>query len=328
MSTDRWDRLPRVDLAHLPTPLEEMPRLAQMLGGPSLWVKRDDQTGLAGGGNKARKLEFLVGEALEQGADWLITAGAAQSNHCRQTAAAAVRNGLKCTLVLRGSPPPEVTGNLLLDHLLGAQIRWAGDRSREEVMADVAEELREQGHRPYVIPIGGSNAVGAVGYALAMWELQDQLSALDAPIRHIFVSSSSGGTHAGLMAGAYLTGFEGVIHGISNDRSANTLRPCLAEIATQALQRLGVPHAFQSQDFVVHDEYLGEGYGVVTEEDVRAIRLVARTEGILLDPVYTARVMSALVDMVRRGEIHRDEGVLFWHTGGFPSLFAHTKVLL
>ncbi len=196
--------LPRISLAHLPTPIEELPRLSRELGGLRLWVKRDDQTGLATGGNKTRKLEFLIADALAQGADVVITAGAAQSNHCRQTAAAAARLGLACALVLGGEPPHTLGGNLLLDHLLGAQVYWTGPQRRGERLEETAA-----GRRPYLIPYGGSNAVGATGYVAAMQELNEQLAAEKLAVDRIIVASSSGGTQAGLVVGARVVGFGG-----------------------------------------------------------------------------------------------------------------------
>ncbi|MEE9617086.1 MAG: pyridoxal-phosphate dependent enzyme, partial [Anaerolineae bacterium] len=217
------DKLSRVSIAHLPTPLEPLPRLTAQLGGPELWIKRDDQTGLATGGNKARKLEYLVADALAQGADMLITAGAAQSNHARQTAAAAAKFGLARVLVLRGEEPLQVLGNLLLDRLLGAEVRWAGDLPLPEAMAQVAEELRAAGRCPYVVPYGGSNAVGASGYVAAMEELLAQGAERDKLFDHVVLASSSGGTQAGMMVGARALGYEGRILGISVDPRAESL---------------------------------------------------------------------------------------------------------
>ncbi|MBE9507686.1 MAG: pyridoxal-phosphate dependent enzyme, partial [Chloroflexi bacterium] len=232
------DKLSRVSIAHLPTPLEPLPRLTAQLAGPELWIKRDDQTGLATGGNKARKLEFLVADALAQEADTLITGGAAQSNHARQTAAAAAKFGLTCTLVLRGEEPPQMQGNLLLDRLLGADVTWAGDRPLGEVMAQVADELQAAGRCPYVVPYGGSNPVGASGYVAAMEELlaqcaeRERMTGIRMHFDHIVVPSSSGGTQAGLAVGARALGYEGHILGISIDLQAGALQRLLADLAT------------------------------------------------------------------------------------------------
>lgn len=313
--------LPSVSIAHLPTPLEPLPRLSAWLGGPELWIKRDDQTGLATGGNKTRKLEFLVADALAQEADTLITCGAPQSNHARQTAAAAARFGLGCVLVLRGGQPHEVQGNLLLDRLLGAEIVWAGEDPLPERMEEMADSLRAQGRRPYVIPYGGSNAVGASGYAAAMEELLAQCARQDLQFDHIVLASSSGGTQAGLVVGARAVGYEGRILGISVDPPAQTLRTTLAELATATARHLELDLAFGPEDFAVEDGYLGGGYAVVGDLEREAIRTLARYEGILLDPVYTGRAFGGMIDLIRQGAFAPHERVLFWHTGGTAGLF-------
>jgi D-cysteine desulfhydrase family pyridoxal phosphate-dependent enzyme len=320
--------LPRVPLAQLPTPLEAMPRLTQALGGPRLFVKRDDQTGLALGGNKTRKLEFLMAEALALEADTVITAGAAQSNHCRQTAAAAAKLGLRCVLVLGGAAPANVNGNLLLDHLLGADVIWAGNRPREAVLDEAAQAAGVFGHRPYVIPIGGSTPLGAVGYAAAMQEAMEQAAGLGLSFDHIVFASSSGGTHAGLVAGAVQTGFDGRVLGISIDQPADRLQALVAGLATQAAALLGRAHRFEPADINANAGYLGAGYGQLGAGEREAIRLFARNEGILLDPVYTGRAAAGMIDLVRRGELRRGESVLFWHTGGAPALPAYASALL
>lgn len=324
------ETLPRVLLAVLPTPVHDLGRLSRILGGPRLLVKRDDLTGLAFGGNKTRKLEYLVGEALASDTDTLITTGAAQSNHCRQTAAAAARAGLACHLVLDGAPRgPE--GNLLLDLLLGAQIHWAGQDRRGEIMARIAEDLRAQDHRPFVIPYGGSTATGAVAYAVAMGELVRQLHEQSLQVDLVVVASSSGGTQAGLTVGARAFGFQGQILGISVDKGERSPEPYegeLAALASAAADRMGHHEEFAEDDFWVDYDYLGDGYGVVGDREREAITLVAQTEGLLLDPVYTAKAMGALIDMVRRGLIGESKTVLFWHTGGGPALFAYARDLL
>ena len=322
------ENLPRVSIAHLPTPLEEMPRLSEALGGPRLLVKRDDQTGLATGGNKARKLEFLVADALEKGADTIITAGAVQSNHARQTAAAAARFGLRCCLVLSEQSPNCWTGNLLLDELLGAEIRWAGERDRAQAMEEVAEEIERVGRRPYIIPIGGSNPVGTAGYAMAMLELMAQLEVRGFQLDRVVFPSGSGGTQAGLMVGAKALGFAGQIEGISVSKTKEALKPRLEELVAGTTASLGLDLSFVSQDFIIHDDYLGGGYARMGPPEREAIRLAARTEGLLVDPVYTGRALAGLIDLIRRGVFSRDETVLFWHTGGAPALFAYADELL
>jgi L-cysteate sulfo-lyase len=321
------DRLARLSIAQLPTPLEPLPRLTAQLGGPELWVKRDDQTGLATGGNKTRKLEFLVADALAQKADVLVTCGAAQSNHARQTAAAAARFGLDCVLVLRGTEPREVQGNLLLDRLLGAQVVWAGGEPLPERQAQVAQELRGHGRRPYVVPYGGSNPIGASGYVAAMEELLDQCARRDLRFDHVVLASSSGGTQAGLVVAARARSYEGRILGISVDLAAATLQANLAELAAATAAYLGLELEFAPADFDVEDGYLGGGYAAIGELERDALCTLAGSEGLLLDPVYTGRAFGGLLDLIRRGAMGAGERVLFWHTGGTPGLFGYAPAL-
>jgi D-cysteine desulfhydrase family pyridoxal phosphate-dependent enzyme len=316
--------LPRIQLSSLPTPVEPLPRLSKALGGPRLFIKRDDLTGLAGGGNKTRKLEFLIADALLKKADTVVTVGAVQSNHCRLTAAAAARAGLHCILVLRGHQPAEPAGNLLLNHLLGAQIWWSGDRTREEVMEQVVAQERSAGHSPYPIPLGGSNPLGAAAYAAAMDELARQTTE---HFDRIIFASSSGGTHAGLAVGAALTGFRGQVLGISIDENLASLQEMVAGIATGACQLLGETRTFQPADISANADYLGGGYAVMGAPEREAIDMFARQEGILVDPVYTGRAGAGMIDLIRRGVIGRNETVLFWHTGGIPALWAYMSQL-
>ncbi len=324
----------RFHLAHLPTPLERMHRLSEALGGPELWIKRDDQTGLATGGNKTRKLELLIAEALRQEASVVLTVGAAQSNHCRQTAAAAARAGLGCVLVLRGQAQPRErwTGNLLLDDLLGARIRWAGSEDPLVALDAAAEAERAAGRTPYVIPIGGSNAVGAAAYAMAFQELWDHMpsrpSRQTLHFDRIVFASGSGGTQAGLVVGAKACGYEGQVLGISVDKTGGHLREAVISLLAPTAAYLDLDLSFGPGDVTINDGYLGGGYGVVTHAERDAIRLVAEREGILLDPVYTGKAMVGLLDLVREGEIGTGETVLFWHTGGMPALFAYANDLM
>ena len=322
------DRLPRIHLAYLPTPLEELPRLTKALGGPSLYIKRDDQTGLAGGGNKARKLEFSVAEALRQRADTLITVGGVQSNHCRQTAAAAAHCGLRCIVVLRGHAPAASNGNLLLDYLLGARVVFSGDRTREAVAEDVAKEQRAAGHRPHLIPVGASNEIGAVGFVAAIEELDGQLKEQRLNVDHVVFASSSFGTQAGLCVGAKAIGFTPQIAAIAIDSSRAELQVGVAALADATIRRLDLKLTVTPEEVVAHDGYLGAGYAVMGELEKEAISLVARTEGILLDPVYTGRAMAGLIDLIRKGEFGKDETIVFWHTGGSAALFAYADQLL
>jgi D-cysteine desulfhydrase family pyridoxal phosphate-dependent enzyme len=325
------EKLPRFRLAQLPTPVEELPRLSRELGGPELLIKRDDQTGLALGGNKARKLEFLVGDALAQGADTLITVGAAQSNHCRQTAAAAAKAGLKCELILNGEKPDLPTGNLLLDRLFGATEHWIDRSQRATKLRELADQLRAQGRKPYVIDVGGSNGIGATGYVVAMIELMEQLRATGDRVDHIVFGTSSSGTQAGLELGARVTGFIGKLHGLSidkNDPEHLEYENEVARVANECAAYIGSEVRLTHADVKVVYGYMGEGYGVVGDLEREAIRLMARTEGIVLDPVYAGRAFGALVDMIRKGAFKHGETVLFWHTGGAPALFAYAKELL
>ena len=322
--------LARFHLAHLPTPLEPLERFSSTLGGPRLWIKRDDQTGLATGGNKTRKLELLVADALAQGAGVVLTVGAAQSNHCRQTAAAAARAGLDCLLALRGEAPPQSqwTGNLLLDHLLGARIRWAGKEDPLAALEAAARGERAAGRTPYVIPYGGSNAVGAAAYAAAFAELWDQMAAQGLHFDRVVFASSSGGTQAGLVVGAMACGYTGQVLGISVDKTGGHLRQTVIALLAPTSERLGLDLNFDSADVFIDDRHVGGGYGILTAAEREAIRTLARTEGILLDPVYTGKAMAGLIDLIRRGEIGADETVLFWHTGGMPALFAYAHDLV
>lgn len=310
--------IPRERFAHLPTPVESLPRLTEHLDGPRLLVKRDDQTGLAFGGNKTRKLETLLAEARKQGARSLITSGAVQSNHCRQTAAAAARFGLECTLVLTGPQPDSLSANLQLDHLFGARIVWADPRPRDEVMNEVYERARANGEQPYLVPYGGSSPTGAAAYALALEELLDQKVRPE----WIVLATSSGGTQAGLMAGQARLNFEGQILGISVDKATSVLQPGIARLAGEVSELLASPSSFAPEEVQIKDNYVGQGYGRPGAPDRKAIRLLARLEGLLLDPVYTGRAAAGLIDLIRQGFFAPNQTVLFWHTGGTPGLFA------
>jgi L-cysteate sulfo-lyase len=317
-----FESLPRVSLACLPTPVHELPRLSRLLGR-SLWVKRDDLTGLALGGNKTRKLELLVGDALEQKADLLITTGAPQSNHCRQTAAAAAKVGLKCMLVLTGDPQPADSGNLLLDSLVGAELVWSGNRPRDLALQETFDRAKAAGRKPYLIPYGGSNPLGAAAYALAVRELKDQGVNPD----WIVFASSSSGTQAGIVLGARLFGLAGRVCGISVDLDSATLRAKIAGLISDTVRRFDLDPSLAQEPIFVDDRFLGAGYGKMGALERDAIRLFAREEGMLLDPVYTGRAAGGMLDMIRNNEIPPSETVLFWHTGGTPALWAYAKGL-
>ncbi len=310
--------IPRVRIAHLPTPIEPMPRLGAVLGGAKLWVKRDDLTGLAGGGNKTRKLEYVLAEAQANGARTLITVGAVQSNHCRQTAALAARYGMECILVLSGEKENQPSGNLLLDHLFGAKVVYCTAEERNPVLQQVFEEAWSAGKRPFLIPLGASTPIGAVGYLTAFEEFLSQGVDVD----WIVVASSSAGTQAGLILGCLKHNWYGNVLGISIDHSAGELQQLVAELVNEAAERIGLRVGCQPAQVLVNDQYLGKGYGIPSPQEIEAIRLFARYEGLLLDPVYTGRAAAAMIDLFRKGFFKPQDRILFWHTGGTPALFA------
>lgn len=321
----RLDDIPRVKLTQLPTPLEEAPRLAAELGLRRLLVKRDDCTTLALGGNKARKLEYLMADALAQNADVVLTDGGPQSNHARMTAGAARKVGIeRCILFLGGPGFDRFYGNLLLDVILGAEIRFMEDATlndMEEAMQREADKLRAEGHRPYVIPIGGSTPLGMLGYVAAMRELAEQLPEEDkAP--QVFVAVGSAGTVSGCTLGIRLFLPGAQLTGISVARKSKPLREMSAELVNGAATIIGAQAAVGPDDITINDNYYGERYGIPTEAGNQAILAAARTEGLILDPVYTGKAMSGLIDMARRGLIDRDRTVVFIHTGGSPALMA------
>ena len=309
----------RLNFAHLPTPIEALPRLSEALSGARLLVKRDDQTGLAFGGNKTRKLEFLVAEARDQGAQTLISGGALQSNHCRQTAAAAARFGFKCILVLTGDEPKQPSANRLLDELFGAEIVHVADRNdRDRILQETFDRAAKKGMKPYLVPYGGSNATGALGYTFAMKELAEQNFDPD----WIVFATSSGGTHAGLLLGQRMFGYNGKLLGISVDESEEWLKQHVSELASLASEKLGKRIEFTPDEVLVNADYCSAGYGALTEQEREAIHLFATCEGLLLDPVYTGRAAAGMINLIRKGFFKGDDAVLFLHTGGQPALFA------
>lgn len=311
-----------VPLFPLPSPVEELRGLRRLLGGgPRLLVKRDDALPFAFGGNKVRKMQLVVAQALEAGADTLITSGGVQSNHARVTAAVAARFGLRCILVVNGPRPARATGNALLDELLGAEVRCVTDRlERAPAVAAAAEELRQAGRQPYVIPIGASTPLGACGFVSAATELRAQL---ETPPDVIIHASSSGGTQAGLVAGGAMAMPQTRILGVSADEP----RPALEAVVRELLE--GIPpllgtgaDTFAAARVEVDDSFVGGGYGIPTPESREAIEMLARSEALFLDPTYTAKAMAGLIARVRAGEFREDQTVLFWHTGGQVGLFA------
>ena len=314
--------LPAVPLAPHATPLDELTRLRAALGPgcPRLWMKRDDLLSFGLGGNKVRKMQTVAAEALAAGADTLVTCGGVQSNHARVTAAAGAALGLRVVLVLNGEAPDPPTGNLRLDRLFGAELRLVSTRAqRAAVMASIGGELAAAGRRPFVVPLGASTATGAIGFARGLEELAADKLRPDV-IAH---ASSSGGTQAGMLAGCALFGLRARVVGISADESRSALTGTVAALLAEMAARLGVRAAsLGADDIEVDDSHVGEGYGIPTDGSAEALELTARTEGILLDPVYTAKAMAGLIARVRGGELRPDDTVLFWHTGGAIGFFA------
>lgn len=324
-------RFPRIRLAHLPTPLEPLPRLSEALG-VELWIKRDDCTGLAGGGNKTRKLEFLLGDAFEQGADTLVTQGAVQSNHVRQTAAAAAAHGLACEIILEertGSKAADYTrnGNVLLDRLFGAGVRTVpGGTDMNAALEATAEQVRARGGRPYVVPGGGSNAVGALGYVDCAREIVVQADELDMQVDRIVTATGSAGTHAGLVAGLAVMAADIPVLGIGVRAPKDRQEEMVLKLARQTAVLLGRPDAVTEAMVVADCDYVGEGYGLVDAGVIEALKLAARTDGIVLDPVYSGKAMKGLIALAKAGRFE-NETVVFLHTGGAQGLFGYESVV-
>jgi L-cysteate sulfo-lyase len=322
-------RFPRVRLTHAPTPLEPMGNLSRLLGGPALWIKRDDCTGLASGGNKTRKLEYLIGEALAKKADVVITQGATQSNHARQTAAAAAKFGLACEILLEDRTgytheDYRKSGNVILDRLLGANIRHVpAGTDMDAAMAQLAAELSAAGRRPYVIPGGGSNPVGALGYVTCALELAEQANAVGLDIDLLVHATGSTGTQAGLLAGLEGSRAGIPVLGIGVRAPKPVQEEKVYSLAARTAELLGVPGAVARDRVVANCDYVGAGYGLPTPGMMEALELVARTEGILLDPVYSGKAMAGLIDLVRKGQFTKGQNVVFLHTGGSVGLFGY-----
>lgn len=341
---DRADRFPHVDIIHRPTPFRKLDRLSARLGGPEIYVKRDDLTGLAFGGNKSRKLEFIVGDMLEKKADVVITWGSLQSNWCMQTAAAARSFGLKPILVLfkPADLPAAADGNVLLDVVLDADLRiLAAEKGRSvkapqamEILEGLGREVRAQGHRPYLVPVGGSlvrgdmdKPLGAASYAVAFAELLEQTRAAGFEPDYVVHATGSGGTQAGLLVGAKALCPSCRIIGISVSDPKSPFSDDVLEIARATGEAFGLGLGIMAEDVTVFDEYLGEGYGVVDKAVAETIRLVFQTEGIVLDPVYTAKAMIGLRDLIKTGFFNPKDKVVFMHTGGTPALFPNREKL-
>ena len=330
---ERLATLPRSHLGFLPTPLRPLRRLSQQLGGPTVWVKGDDCTGLATGGNKARKLEYLLGDALAQGCDTLISTGALQSNHARQVAAAAAVAGLACHLVLTDSVPERAAdytrvGTTQLCRLLGAQLQLvAGSADAAALCSQLADELRAAGKKPYVIPMGGSNGMGSLGYATAFAELQAQMQALGEPLDAIVLATGSGGTQAGLVLGALLADWDGEVLGISVGPTAEVVHSRVRHALLDAAQILGLPaDATNNAAITVDERQRGPHYGIPNAATEAAVLLAARQEGLVLDPVYTGKGFAGLLQAVAEGRFANQRNIVFLHTGGAAAISAYPEV--
>lgn len=324
---------PRANLAHLPTPLEFLPGLSKHLGGPGIYVKRDDCTGLATGGNKTRKLEFSLGEAMAQGADTIITVGAVQSNHVRQTAAAACKLGLACEVMLehRVQEPSETyrnSGNILLDRIFGANLReYPGGTDFDAAKEAVADEVRARGGKPYYIPGGASNAVGALGYVQCGIELLQQIEEQGLSVDHIVTATGSAGTHAGLAVGLRSSGSDLPILGIGVNAPRDVQEERVYKLALETADLLGVPGCVSRDDIVADCNYIGPGYGEPTDGMNEAILMLARQEGLLFDPVYSGKALAGMIDYIREGRFKQGQSIVFLHTGGSAGLFAYADTL-
>ncbi len=328
-------RFPRVKLAHLSTPLEPMKNLSKALGGPNLWVKRDDCTGLASGGNKTRKLEFLMGDALAKGADTIVTQGATQTNHGRQTAAACQILGLECHILLERRATVddfgddyERQGNVLINQLYGANLSFhKGGQDMNALGQQYTDDLCKQGKKAYFIPGGGSNAIGALGYVNCASELVHQADEMQLRVDHIVHGTGSSGTQAGLVAGMCCGGANIPVMGISVKAPKDPQIENVYKTVCATADLLGLPGSVSKDNVLVDDRYTGPGYGFPNEDTLEAIKLCARNESILLDPVYSGKGMAGLIGLIREGYFNKDDNVVFLHTGGSLALFAYQDVV-
>ena len=326
------DNFPRVSLAHLPTPLEHLPRLSEHLGGPQIYVKRDDCTGLASGGNKTRKLEYSMAAALEEGADTIVTVGAVQSNHVRQTAAAACKLGLECEVLLehRVTDPSEYytgSGNVLLDRIFGANLReYPGGADFDAAMEEVADEVRASGGKPYIVPGGASNAIGALGYVNCAVELLGQIDEQGLDIGHIVTATGSAGTQGGLIVGLKAMGSDIPLLGIGVNAPKDEQEEKVFKLACETADYIGKSGCVARDDVVANCDYVGDGYGVPTESMNEAVLMLARAEGLLFDPVYSGKGLAGMIDLIRNGVL-ANGSIVFLHTGGSAALFAYADQL-
>lgn len=326
-------RFPRVSLAHLPTPLELMPRLSEHLGGPNIYVKRDDCTGLGTGGNKTRKLEFLMADAVEKNADVIITQGAVQSNHARQTAAAACKMGMDCELVFEKrvedpSDPYINSGNILLDKIFGARLRDVDKGTdMDAAMEEVANELRGKGKTPYIIPGGGSNRIGALGYVDCALEFMAQANKEGIVIDHVVHATGSAGTQAGLITGLKATHANIPLLGIGVNAPKDVQEEKVYKLAVETADYVGAPGVVQREDIVANCDYVGEGYGIPTKAMNDAVMMLARLEGLLFDPVYSGKGLAGMIDLIGKGYFAGAQNIVFVHTGGVAGLFGYSDKL-
>ena len=326
-------RFPRVSLAHLPTPLEYLPRLSKHLGGPDIYVKRDDCTGLGTGGNKTRKLEFLVADAIEKKADVIITQGAVQSNHARQTAAAACKVGMECELIFEkrvedADDAYKHSGNVLLDRVFGANISEVDKGSdMNAAMEALAEELRGKGKTPYIVPGGGSNVIGALGYIDCALEFMSQANRDGLVIDHVVHATGSAGTQAGLIVGLKATSSNIPLLGIGVNAPKDAQEEKVWKLAVETADYVGAPGCVQREDIVANCDYVGDGYGVPTESMNDAVMLLARLEGLLFDPVYSGKGLAGMIDLITTGYFAGAKSIVFIHTGGSVGLFGYSAQL-
>ncbi|MFC4024836.1 D-cysteine desulfhydrase [Oceanobacillus longus] len=325
-------KFPRRKYTSSYTPIEKLSRLSEGLEGPSIYLKRDDLLGLAAGGNKTRKLEFLVADALDKGADTLITAGGIQSNHCRLTLAAAIKENMKCILVLEEGisnvEDPDFNGNFFLYHLLGAENVIVVPNG-VDLMAEMqrkANQLTEQGRKPYVIPVGGSNVVGATGYAACAQEIMTQSFEQGLKIDAVVCVSGSGGMHAGLIAGLYGNQTGIPVIGINVSRGKSEQEEKVSQLVKDTAGHIGISNTIPDEAILCFDEYVGPGYALPTPEMVEAVQVFAREEGVLLDPVYTGKAAAGLIDLIKQGYFRKEDNILFVHSGGSPALYANTDL--
>ncbi|MFX1506564.1 MAG: D-cysteine desulfhydrase family protein [Promethearchaeota archaeon] len=327
MTQFNLESIPRIPLCLLPTPIVPLKRLTQHLGGAEIFMKRDDLTGVAFGGNKNRKLEFLLADAKEKGADVIVTEGALQSNHCLQTAACSAKLGLECELVLSGEDPDFITGNLLLNQILDVKIHRAKDSvERKELLIRVEEELKAEGKKPYMIPTGGSTGVGALGYLNCIAEIVRQSKELGISFSHLIHSTGSGGTQSGLLIGRKIYSPNLEILGINVGDPTKRLQKEIKRIIKEFNQDWGLELMIGDESIKILEGYFGQGYGIPTQEMIDTVKLMAKLEGVFLDPVYTGKAIVGLVDLVKSDVIPKDDNVLFLHSGGGPSIFNYKDI--